>query len=75
MYIQGRVMIFNFFKYGLQLEVLEISAISLIALFCTLKTFCGFPAFPQNKIPYLKNECMYAKYTILTQFLFADDLF
>jgi len=33
MYIPGTVIIFNFFKYGLQLVVLVMLAVSLIALF------------------------------------------
>jgi hypothetical protein len=72
-YIQGGVIIFNFFKHGLQLVVLEILAINLIALFCTLKTFLRFLTFPQNKTPYFKDECMYAKYKVLTIFLFTND--
>jgi hypothetical protein len=30
--------------------------------------------FPQNKIPYFRNECTYAKYVVLTRFLFTNDL-
>jgi hypothetical protein len=75
MYIHGSVIIFNFFKYGLQLVVLEILAINLIVLFCYLKTFLRFLTFPQNKIPCFKHECIYAKYMVFTIFLFTNDLF
>jgi hypothetical protein len=44
--------------------VLEILDNNLIALFCSLKTFLRFLTFPQNKIPYFKDECMYAKYIV-----------
>jgi hypothetical protein len=54
--------------------VLEILAINLIALFCSLKTFLKFLTFPQNKIPYFKDECIYAKYMVLTIRLFTNDL-
>jgi hypothetical protein len=66
-------MILNFVKYGLQLVVLEILAINLIALLCSLKTFLRFLTFPQNKIPYFKDDCKGAKYVVLTIF-FANDL-
>jgi hypothetical protein len=32
-YVQGSVIIFNFLKYGLQLDVLEILTVNLIAFF------------------------------------------
>ena len=74
MCIQGSVIIFNFLKYGLQLVVLEILAINLIALSLCFKTFLRFLTSPQNKIPYFRDECMYAKYMVLTIFLFTNDL-
>jgi len=56
MYIQGCIIIFNSLKYILQLLVLETVAISLITLFCTLNLFLKFFKFPNNKMPYFKDE-------------------
>jgi hypothetical protein len=46
--------------------VLEILAINVIALFVVWRTFLRFLKFPQNKLPYFKDECKYAKYMVLT---------
>ena len=69
MYVQGSVILFNSFKYGLQL-VLETLAINPIALFCGLKIVLMFFKFPQNKMSYFK----YAKYMVLSTFLLTDGL-
>jgi hypothetical protein len=72
-YKHGSVIICHFLKYGMQLVVLEISAINLIAVFNNLKTILRFLEFSQNKILHFNNECKYAKYMILIIFLFTND--
>jgi len=74
MYIEGSVIIFNFFKYGLHCVVLEIFAIKLIALFYDYLIFLRFLEFPQNKVPLFKYEYKYKKYMVLTVFLYTNDL-
>jgi hypothetical protein len=59
-------------KYGLKL-VLETLAINLIAHSYHWKIFVRFLDFPQNKMPYFKDECKYAKYMVFTVFLFKNE--
>jgi len=74
MYVQGSAINFNPLKYGLQLVVLKTLANSLIDLFCSLKIFLKFCKFPQNKMPYFKDDRKCAKYMVLSTFLFTDGL-
>jgi hypothetical protein len=52
--------------------VLEILAVNLTA-FLVIEHFFMVSRVPQNKIPYYKKACKYAKYMVFTIFLLTND--